>query len=196
MEPLLPASMMGGQLYAAPLPIVPLVLLVSPLPSDTDWEEFFYDPSPDICNGPIATSCTFFLAQGHDILVLDCPDIAEFQAARESVATLHPLNGLPSCVFTEGYEELQELAIAAARIAAAKPPVHPVVPEERVAFCTSLFECYADIPLASLSAHSKASILQQGPPLFVGTTVGHHPMLTNAPVGLPPVGANLSNLSC
>ena len=196
MEPLLPAGTMGGQLYTAPLPIVQLVLQVSPLPGSTDCEEFFYDPSPDVCNGPITVVCRFFLAQGHDILVLNCPDITEFQAARESGATLHPLNGLPPCVFTEGYKKLQESAIAVARIAAAKPeavePADPAVPEEHVAFRTPLFECYTDIPLVSLYVHSKAPSLKQGPLLFVGTTVSHPPMLANAPVGLPPVGAPVS----
>ena len=156
MEPLLPASTMGGQLYTAPLPIVQLVLQVSPLPGSTDCEEFFYDPSPDVCNGPITVVCTFFLAQGHDILVLNCPDITEFQAAHESGATLHPLIGLPPCVCIEGYEKLQELAIAVAWIAATKAPANPIIPEECVAFRASFFERYADIPSASSFAHSKA----------------------------------------
>jgi hypothetical protein len=199
MEPLLPADTMGGQLYAAPLPMVLLVLQVSPLPGSTDQEEFFYNPSPDVGHGPIAAARAFLLAQGHDILVLDFPDIMEFQAAHASGAMLHPLNGLPPCVFTEGYKKLQESAIAVARIAAAKPeavePADPAVPEEHVAFRTPLFECYTDIPLVSLYVHSKAPSLKQGPLLFVGTTVSHPPMLANAPVGLPPIGAGLSNLS-
>ena len=70
---------MGGQLYAAPLPIIPLILQVSPLPGSTDREECFYDPSPDIGNGPIATAHAFFLAQGHDVLALNCLDIAGFK---------------------------------------------------------------------------------------------------------------------
>jgi hypothetical protein len=177
MEPSLSTSMMGGQLDAAPLPIVLLILQVSPLLGSTDRDEFFYNPSPDICNGPIAAAHASFLAQGHEVLVLDCPDIARFQeAVHASGATLHPINDLPPCVFMKGYKKLQELAIAAALIATAEQdsavPANPVIPEECKAFCTSLFECYADIPSVSLFAHSKAPSLPQGPPLFVSTTVG------------------------
>jgi hypothetical protein len=57
MEPPLPSVATGGQMDdAAPLTIVPLVLQVSPLPGSADWEELFYDPFPDIRNGPFAAA--------------------------------------------------------------------------------------------------------------------------------------------
>jgi hypothetical protein len=67
MEPPLSPVAMGGQMDdAAPLPII------------LDWEELFYDPSPDVCNGLFAAAREFFLAQGHRVIVLACPDIAAF----------------------------------------------------------------------------------------------------------------------
>ncbi len=79
MEPPLPPVVMGGQMDdAAPLPTVPLVLQVSLLPGSADREELFYHPSLDVCNGLFAVAQEFFLAQGHGMIVLACPDIAAF----------------------------------------------------------------------------------------------------------------------
>jgi hypothetical protein len=198
---------MGGHMDdAAPLPIVPLVLQVSPLPGSADWEEFFYDPSPDICNGPFATAQESFLAQGHGVIVLDCPDIAAFQAAHSSGASFNSIAALPPWVFTEGYARLQELAlaaiVAATVVTIAKDALNDVVQE---GFATSLFECYAEFPSVSLlgpsraadlpvgppSGPSRATSLPPGPPSFVGTSIGCPPVFCYAPISLLPGVGNL-----
>jgi hypothetical protein len=118
MEPPLPPFAMGGQMDdTAPLPIVLLVLQVSPLPESADQEEFFYDPSPDVQNGPFATAQEFFLAQGHGVIIFDCPDVTAFQAVHPSGASFNSIAALPPCVFTEEYARLQELALAAIAVA-------------------------------------------------------------------------------
>jgi hypothetical protein len=198
----LPLVAMEGQMDdAAPLPIGPLVLQVSPLPRSADREELFYNPSPDICNGPFATAQEFFLAQGHGVIVLACPDIATFQAARPSGASFNSLATLPPWVFTEGYGRLQEFAlaaIAATTVVAVTNNALVIVAWE--GFATSLFECYAKFPLVSLlgplraadspvgppSGLSSAASLPPGPPSFLGTSVGRPPVFGYAPVCLLP----------
>jgi hypothetical protein len=202
MEPPLPPVAMGGQMDdAAPIPIVPLVLQVSLLPGSADWEEFFYDPSPDIGNGPFAAVREFFLAQGHGVIALDCPVIAAFQVVRPSGALFNSIAALPPQVFTEGYVRLQELALAAIAaatvVAVANDAPNDVVWE---GFATSLFERYAEFLLVSLlgpsraadllvgppSGPSRAASLLPGPPSFVGTSIGRLPVFSYAPVGLLP----------
>jgi hypothetical protein len=66
MEPPQPSGApMGGQLGIPPPSVVPLVLQVFPLPGLTDWEEFFYNRSPNTRHGPFAAAHAFFLEQGH-----------------------------------------------------------------------------------------------------------------------------------
>ncbi len=63
MEPPFLPGAMGGQLDEAdPLPIVLLVLQVSPLPGSSDPEEFFYNPLPDCLNGAFC-HCSSLLPQ-------------------------------------------------------------------------------------------------------------------------------------
>jgi hypothetical protein len=143
--PLLTGAPMGGPRNIAPTPVVPLVLQVSPLLGSSDWEEFFYDPSPDDGHGPIAAARKFFSGQGHEVIVHACPDITTFQAAHPFAITLCPLGNLPPRVFTKGYARLQDLSIAAAVAA----PEFPPAPTKGVALdnlCTSLIYCYVDIP--------------------------------------------------
>jgi hypothetical protein len=143
--PLLTSTPMGGLHNIAPPPVVSLVLQVSPLPDSSDREEFFYDHSPDDGHGPIATAHKFFLGQGNEVIVHTCLDIAAFQAMHPFAIMLCPLGNLPPRVFTKGYARLQELAIAAAVTA----PEFPPAPTKGIALdnlCTSLINCYADIP--------------------------------------------------
>jgi hypothetical protein len=148
MEPPLPLVTIGGQMDdAAPHPIILLVLQVSPLLGSADWEELFYNPSPDIHNCSFAAMQEFFLAQGHGVVVLACPDIAAFQAACPSGASFNSLATLPPWVFTEGYARLQKLALAA--IAATKVVTiannAPIIFAWE-GFATYLFERYAKFP--------------------------------------------------
>jgi hypothetical protein len=207
MEPPLPLVAMGGQMDdAAPLPIIPLVLQVSPLPGSADQEEFFYDPSPDVHHGPVAATREFFLAQGRGVIVLDCPDIGAFQAACPSGALFNSFAALPPQVFTEGYARLQELALATIAAAMAVVVANDA-PNDAIweGFATSLFKCYAKFPSVSLlgplratdfpvsppSGPSRATSLPPGPPSFVGTSVGRPPVFGYAPVGLLPGVGNL-----
>jgi hypothetical protein len=124
MDPSDPSLPLGGPMErgaadAAPPLVIPLVLQVSPLPGSTDWEEYFYEASPDDRNGPFAAARAFFLARGHVITVHDCPDIATYQAARLFGLAHCPLASLPSCIFVKGSEALQALALVATPVPAA-----------------------------------------------------------------------------
>jgi hypothetical protein len=136
---------------------------------------FFYDPSPDDHHGPIAAAREFFLVQGHVVIIDTCPDFTAFQAVHPLRITLHPLSNLPLCVFTKGYARLQELAMAAAIAAPDDPPashkcIKGVVLDDR---CTSLIDCYADIPSALWLAASWPPVLPPGPLPAVGAFPGH-----------------------
>jgi hypothetical protein len=72
------AHMEGGDPEVAPPHVVPLVLQVSLLPGSSDREEYFYDASPDNQHGSFAAARAFFSAQGHIVVIHECPDIAAF----------------------------------------------------------------------------------------------------------------------
>jgi hypothetical protein len=170
--PLLTCAPMGGPRDIAPPPVVPLVLQISPLPGSSDREEFFYDHSLDNGHGPITAAHKFFLGQGHEVIVHACPDISAFQAAHLFAITLCPLGNLPPHVFTKGYARLQELAIAVAVAALEFPPA----PTEGIALddlCTSLINCYVDIPSSvSLLVVSWPPVQPSGPTPAVGAFPG------------------------
>ncbi len=152
MEPSLPVGAPMGGVRDINLPLeIQLVLQVSPLPGSSDRGEFFYDPSPNKCHGPIAAAREFVLVQGYVVIIHTCLDITAFQAVSWLRITLRPLSNPPPRVFTKGYARLQELAMAMA-IAA---PNDPAVPHKHIEgivlddCCTSLIDRYADIPLVS-----------------------------------------------
>jgi hypothetical protein len=90
--PLLTGAPMGGPRDIAPPPVIPLVLQVSPLPGSSDWEEFFYNSSPDEGHGPIAAAHEFFSGQGHE--VIDCPRMPGYRRLSSGAPVRH--HALPS----------------------------------------------------------------------------------------------------
>ncbi len=144
MGPSLPVGApMGGMHDIASPTVVPLVLQVSPLPGSSNWEEFFYDPSPDNCHGPIAAARKFFLVQGHVVIIHTCPDSTTFQAVCPLRITLRPLSNLPLCVFAEGYAKLQELAMATAIATPKDPPESHEHAMDYFPGCTCLIAIYS-----------------------------------------------------
>ncbi len=87
-SPLPVGAPMGGMRDIAPPTVIQLVLQVSPLPSYSDREEFFYNPSPYDRHGPIAAAREFFLVQGHEVIIHTCPDFTAFQAVHPLCITL------------------------------------------------------------------------------------------------------------
>jgi hypothetical protein len=185
MEPPLPfgAQMEGGDPEVAPPHVVPLVLQVSPLPESSDQEEYFYDASPDNCHDSFAAARAFFSAQGHTIVVHECPNIAAFQAACPFSLALRPLANLPPCVFTKGYETLQALALAATAMPAA--PATGTATNVGGVFPSTLINCYADIPLVLSLARSFPEVGLPGSPSCAGASYGSsHPSSWPDPEGL------------
>ncbi len=172
MEPplLFGAQMQGGDPEVAPPQVVPLVLEVSPRPGSSDWEEYFYNASPDSHHGSFTSARTFFSAQGHTVVIHECPDIAVFQVAHPFVLALCPLADLPPHIFAEGYETLQALALATTAMPAA-PAADTATNKGRV-FPSSLIDCYADIPLVLLLAWSLPAVGPPGPSSCAGASYG------------------------
>ncbi len=94
-----------------PPPIVPLILRAPPPPGLSDPEEFYYDPLPDVTCGSFAAACAFFLAHGHQAMMLECPDLDAFTAASPG-AVVHPLSTLPTLVLSKGGQLLIDQAAA------------------------------------------------------------------------------------
>jgi hypothetical protein len=89
----------------------PLILLVSPPPGLSYPEEFYYDPSSDVIRGSFAAAHAFFVANGHEIETIDCPDFNKFVAAFPG-AIVCSIEELPVPIFSQGGQLLLEQAIA------------------------------------------------------------------------------------
>jgi hypothetical protein len=125
----------------------------------------------------------FFSAQGHTVVVHECPDISAFQAAHPFGLALPSLSNLPPCDFTEGYETLQALGLAATAVHAA--PAAGTATNAGGAFPSSLINCYADIPLVLLLARSFPEVGPPGPSSRAGSSYGSpHPSRRPDPKGL------------
>jgi hypothetical protein len=83
-----------------------MILQVSPLPSSSNQEEYFYDPSADIDRGPFAAAQAFFLAWGHTVTIHDCADLTKFQAPYPSTS-IRPILDVPSSLISQGHAILQ-----------------------------------------------------------------------------------------
>jgi hypothetical protein len=88
-----------------PPPIVPLILHVSPPPGLSDLEEFYYD------SGTFVIAGTFFLAHGHQVTMLVCPDLDAFTAMSPGTV-VRPISALPTLVVLEGGQLLIDQAAA------------------------------------------------------------------------------------
>jgi hypothetical protein len=92
-------------------PIRPLILQVSPPPGSPNPKEFYCNPSPDVTQGSFAATCAFFMANGHNIETLECPDLDAFVAASPSTI-IRWLSELPVLIFSKGGQLLITQAIA------------------------------------------------------------------------------------
>jgi hypothetical protein len=189
---------MGGQPVVDPPLVLPLVLQVFPLPGSSDPKEFLYNPLPDVHNGAFTAAQTFFLDNGHNVVVCKCPNLAKFQVTRPGVSIL-PLVDPPAPVFVRGYELLHKAAlvmvlaseendqVAAAAIAPAigRPP-------------SALMACYTKIPLVSSFSASRVSNCLPGPASIANAPYGssHCPSSLALRVSnRPPGPASVANAS-
>jgi hypothetical protein len=83
-----------------------MILQVSPLPSSSDQEEYFYDLSTNIDCRPFAAAQAFFLARGHTIIIHDCADLTKFQASYPSTS-IRPILDVSSSLISQGHAILQ-----------------------------------------------------------------------------------------
>jgi hypothetical protein len=96
----------------------PMILQVSPLPSSSNREEYFYNPSADVDHGSFAAAQDFFLAQGHTVTIHDCANLAKFQASYPS-ASICPILDVPSSLISQGQAILQAQLASFASLAEA-----------------------------------------------------------------------------
>ena len=59
-------------------PVGPLILQVFLPPGSSDPKEFYFDQLPDITQGSFTAVHAFFLANGHKVKMIKCPDLRVF----------------------------------------------------------------------------------------------------------------------
>ncbi len=144
-------------------------------------------------HGSFPAARAFFLAQGHTVVVHECPDIAAFQVAHPFGLALCPLANLPPCIFAKGYETLQALALAATAVPAA--PAAGTATNKGGVFPSALIDCYADILLVLLLARSLPEVGPPGPCSCTSASYGSsHPSCWPDPEGLDVVTSLHSSL--
>ena len=72
----------------------PQIVQLSPVLGNIYDDCFYYDPDVVLSEGPVGAVMAFAAAHGHPVLVHDCPDIQEFQAAHPSTI-IRPINEVP-----------------------------------------------------------------------------------------------------
>ena len=118
---------------AAPVAAVaarPLIVQLSPIPGNIyDSDRFFYDPAGILSLGPVGAVVAFAATHGYPVLVHECPDIQEFQAAHPS-AIIRPISEVPPAILARGLSLLASPSapVALPATAAPAPDLAVVVP--------------------------------------------------------------------
>jgi hypothetical protein len=92
-------------------PVGLLILQVCPPPGSLDPEEFYYNPSPDLSQGSFMATQAFFMANGHNVKSLECPDLNAFITASPGTV-IRRLSKILVLVFSKGGQLLIAQAIA------------------------------------------------------------------------------------
>jgi hypothetical protein len=136
-------------------PVGLLILQVSPPPVSPDPKEFYYDPSPDVTQGSFAAMRAFFMANGHNVKTLECPDLDAFVAASPS-AIIRWFFELPGLIFSKGGQLLITQAITGLTstvgsfaLGAGTPTVAPWL----------FLDCYSEVPRPLQSDSLFATVL-------------------------------------
>jgi hypothetical protein len=92
-------------------PVRPLILCISPPPGSSDPEEYYYDPLLDVIQGSFATAHAFFVTNGHEVTMIDCPDFNAFVVASHG-AIVCRIAKLPVLVLSQGGQLLLDQALS------------------------------------------------------------------------------------
>jgi hypothetical protein len=105
----------------------PQIVQLSPIPGNIyKMDRFYYDPAAVLSEGPFGAVLVFAAAHGHLVVIHDCPDIQEFQAAHPS-AIIHLILEISPLIIAWGLTLLTGVANVAPPIATQQQP--PVVTE-------------------------------------------------------------------
>ena len=171
---------------AAPVAAVarPLIVQLSPFPGNIyDSDRFFYDPAGILSGGPVGAVVAFAAAHGHPVLVHDCPDIQEFQAAHLS-AIIRPISEVPPAILARGLSLLAGPSAPVAPAAAAPAPVLEAVAPPPLVVPTAPSSSANESSASKLSSPllSHASLSRGGDPPSTGVIASHAPV-ARAPIG-------------
>jgi hypothetical protein len=92
----------------------PLIFVLSPLPGnkyEVDW--YFYSPRADVTTGDYAALLTFTTHYAYSLAILQCPDLAAFQASYPA-ATVRPFSKVPPPIIERGRALLISSAVSTA----------------------------------------------------------------------------------
>ena len=108
----------------------PLIVQLSPIPGNIyDSDRFFYDPAGIPSLGPVGAVVAFAATHGYPVLVHECPNIQDFQAAHPS-AIIRPIGEVPPAILARGLSLLAgpSSPVALPATAAPAPDLPAVVP--------------------------------------------------------------------
>ncbi len=76
--------------------VSPLIFVLSPLPGNKyEVDQYFYSPRADVTTGDYAALLAFTTHYAYPLAILQCPDLAAFQASNPA-ATVHPFSEVPA----------------------------------------------------------------------------------------------------
>ncbi len=105
----------------------PRIVQLSPISGNIyKTDRFYYDPTAVLSKGPFGAVLASAAAHGHPVVIHDCLDIQEFQAAH-LLAIIHPISEISPLIIARGLSLLTGIANVTPPIAAQQRP--PVVTE-------------------------------------------------------------------
>jgi hypothetical protein len=94
--------------------IGPRIFVLSPLPGNKyEVNRYFYSPRADVTTGDYAALLAFATHYAYPLAILQCPDLAAFQASYPA-AHVRPLDEVPPPIIERGRELLISFAASAA----------------------------------------------------------------------------------
>jgi hypothetical protein len=150
----------------------------------THTEEYCYDPLPDVIQGSFAAAHAFFVANGHEVTTIDCPNFDAFLVASPG-AIVCRIAELPVLVLLQGGQLLLNQALA--RLTSGVGGF--VIGWSAPTFAAQLFlDCYLELPAGSISSLSFATVLPSHGALVIQVEGGDH--------HVPPLVHHMSLSSC
>ena len=137
----------------------PRIFVLSPLPGNKyEVDRYFYSARADVTTGDYAALLAFATHYAYPLAILQCPDLAAFQASNPDATTVRPFAEVPAPIIERG----RALMLSSAASAAS--------PSGGSASSQSLLSLSTSLPSAGANAHESSSVRGHDPPLVAALT--------------------------